>query len=291
MAVIVGVAIVVIAIGLAAVASKVVIVTVVVHVVIVLASESEVIESRLHVFLSPVAVAEVLIVGTNSVATVRFLILAMGAVVWSVNIEVVVAVALLLVVFAVTIRLTTVVVATVGFAAIGVSTEGVATVVVTAEGISTVVVVVAVRVSFSVEIVAVASTKTIGVTAVGEITRVTIAIVGKTVETIVEAAIAEDSGEVDEGVLVEIVGLGRRGMRERDVVATVIVTVVHGVLVKLGHHVGVVLVLRLPNLLEACGEGELFELRPLDEDLVLRALATLANAEEVLDLVGDKRPL
>ena len=56
-------------------------------------------------------------------------------------------------------------------------------------------------------------------------------------------------------------------MREGDVGATVVITSEHSVPDVSGHLVGGVLVLRLPEIIEAMAEAELLKLGPLDENV------------------------
>ena len=102
---------------------------------------------------------------------------------------------------------------------------------------------------------------------------------------------SEDSGEVNEGILVGSDGLGRLWMWKRDVVATEIITSIHRVLVHLGHLIGVVLVLRLPDLCNTLRKVHLFELGPGNEGALLSALVVFVAAVKLLHLIAHDRPL
>lgn len=100
--------------------------------------------------------------------------------------------------------------------------------------------------------------------------------------------------EIDEGLLVvEGVRHWRAGMREGDVVATVIITSVHGVVHVLGDAV-VMFVLRLPDWAESVGvvEVEWLEAGELGEDQLLRLLASAVwtDTEITLDFRANDGP-
>ena len=97
---------------------------------------------------------------------------------------------------------------------------------------------------------------------------------------------SEDFSEIDECILVDSDGLGRLGMGERDVVATIVITTVHGVLVHPGQLIGVVLVQRLPSRFKA-SKIEFSELGHIEDDAILGALAVLVDSEEVLNIFAD----
>jgi len=110
-----------------------------------------------------------------------------------------------------------------------------------------------------------------------------------------------DGIQVDEGILVHWVGSWRCRVRIRDVVTAEVVATEHGFLILPRDDVVWVLVLRLPGIPEAIGEGQLLVTRPRDNDLLLVMLlarmmrtrgtcAVFADAEVLLDLTGDQRP-
>lgn len=103
--------------------------------------------------------------------------------------------------------------------------------------------------------------------------------------------------KVDERSLVVVgVGHGRAGMRVGDVMATVVITTVHGVVQVAGNLVSWCLILRLVDGAKSVlvvVELELLEARQLGEDWLVGGLARAvwADAEEVLNLVSDDGPL
>lgn len=98
----------------------------------------------------------------------------------------------------------------------------------------------------------------------------------------------EEIVEVDESIIVDGSGGGRLGVRVRDVVTTVVVTLVAGLLLLFGHDVALVLVLRLVDGGDRVGEGQPLVLGVGESHFFFLALAVNANAEEVLNLLGDE---
>lgn len=103
--------------------------------------------------------------------------------------------------------------------------------------------------------------------------------------------------EVDERLLIVVgVGHGRAGMGVGDVMATVVITTVHGVVQVSGDNVSFCLILRLVDGAKSVlvvVELELLEVRQLGEDWLVGGLARAvwADAEEALNLGADDGPL
>ena len=109
-----------------------------------------------------------------------------------------------------------------------------------------------------------------------------------TVHVVVDAI---NQAQVDEAVIVDgLIGGGGLRVREGDVVAAKVVTLVAVVLVQSWHRV-VAFVERLEDGAAQSSKVHLPNFRVLDEDLVLIALAVFGNREELLDLWADNWPL